>query len=80
MIARMYKEKALLHLMERLIRTTKRRENRIMLTLAADLYYEYCDMDYMDYAEHREDDILFICELLKECGLKETRQILDNMF
>lgn len=51
-----------------------------MLAQAKDLYYEFCDMDYMDYADTREEDILFIAELLKECGIRETRQILENMF
>ena len=50
-----------------------------MLTLATILYYDFSDMDNMDYVENKEQDILFIVELLKEYGLKETRTILENM-
>lgn len=47
---------------------------------AISLYEEFCDMDYMDYIDTKEKDILFINELLKEYGLQETREILKAMF
>lgn len=49
------------------------------MAIAKALYEEFCDMDYMDYMETKEQDILLINELLKEYGYKETREILEAM-
>lgn len=44
------------------------------------LYKEFCDMDYNDYNETRENDILFIQELIKSYGINDARKILKSYF
>lgn len=44
------------------------------------LYKEFCDLDFMDYNETRENDILFIQELIKSYGINDARKILKSYF
>ena len=46
---------------------------------AIELYKECMDMDFMDYSETLETDLLFISELLKEFSYEETKQMLLAM-
>ena len=45
--------------------------------MAEKLYYEFIDMDFMDYAEDYESDIAFINTLLCEIGEADTRKVLE---
>ena len=47
--------------------------------MAHDLYYEFMDMDNMDYAETYEQDIAFIEALVEAIGYNATRNVLKEM-
>lgn len=49
------------------------------MSKAIQLYKECMDMDFMDYSETLEKDLLFISELLKEFSYEETKQMLLAM-
>lgn len=44
------------------------------------LYKEFCDMDFMDYSETLESDLLFVQELITDYGLTDARKILKSYF
>lgn len=48
--------------------------------MATAIYNELCDLDFMDYSEHRAADIDFIQALIDEIGADETRQYLMAYF
>lgn len=43
------------------------------------LYYEFCDMDCMDYSEQYEADIAFIGALIEAIGTDGARAVLREM-
>lgn len=47
---------------------------------ATQLYYEFIDLDLMDYQDTKDSDILFIQSLIDCYGVTDTRQILKNYF
>ena len=47
---------------------------------ATQLYYEFIDLDYMDYQDTKDSDILFIKSLIDCYGVTDARQILKNYF
>ena len=47
---------------------------------AKKLYTEFCDLDYMDYNETYNNDLLFIQELIKDYGINDARKILKACF
>lgn len=49
------------------------------MSKAIQLYKECMDMDFMDYSETLEKDLLFISELLKEFSYEETKEMLLAM-
>jgi len=46
---------------------------------AMELYNRFCDMDFQDYTESREKDLLFIMTLLETIGEKDTIATLEAM-
>lgn len=50
-----------------------------MRETAMSIYLNLIDMDYMDYAETLEDDLDYICSLLKSHSPEETQEILEEI-
>ena len=48
--------------------------------MATAIYNELCDLDFMDYSEHRAADIDFIQALIDDIGEDETRAFLKAYF
>ena len=46
---------------------------------AYEIYDLFCDMDFMDYEETRESDVLFIQTLLDTIGERDTISVLREM-
>ena len=44
------------------------------------LYYLFMDLDFMDYSETYESDILFITTLIQEIGYRNAKATLQAMF
>ena len=57
----------------------QQKEGANKMAKAIELYKECMDMDFMDYSETLEKDLLFISELLKEFSYEETKQMLLAM-
>lgn len=47
---------------------------------ATQLYYEFIDLDFIDYQDTKETDIAFIQALIDCYGVTDARQILKNYF
>lgn len=47
---------------------------------AKKLYFELIDLDYMDYYETQENDLLFIQEIIKDYDITDARKILKAYF
>lgn len=47
---------------------------------ATQLYYEFIDLDFIDYQDTKDSDILFIQSLIDCYGVTDARQILKNYF
>lgn len=47
---------------------------------ATQLYYEFIDLDFIDYQDTKENDITFIQALIDCYGVTDARQILKNYF
>lgn len=46
---------------------------------AKKLYLEVIDLDFLDYEETRESDILFIAGLIDAIGEADTRKVLKEL-
>ena len=44
------------------------------------LYNEFCDLDFWDYIDTFESDIIFVQTIINEYGPDEARQILKSYF
>ena len=45
---------------------------------AIELYKEFCDMDFCDYSDTLQSDLLFISELINSYGIQDARKILKS--
>jgi hypothetical protein len=52
---------------------------KTMRETAMSIYLNLIDMDYMDYAETLEDDLDYICSLLKSHSPEEKQEILEEI-
>jgi hypothetical protein len=50
-----------------------------MRDTAMSIYLNLIDMDYMDYADTLEEDLNYICTLLKSHSADETMEILEEL-
>lgn len=50
------------------------------MTSANVLYNLFCDQDFNDYAETREQDLQFIATLIQEIGYRDAKAVLTTMY
>lgn len=50
-----------------------------MRDTALSIYLNLIDMDYMDYSDTLENDLDYICSLLRDHSKEETMEILEEI-
>ena len=48
--------------------------------MAQKLYFEFIDLDFLDYSESYENDLQFIQTIIDAYGVQDARQILKSYF